>query len=313
MKNRREFLQTASAATLVTPLLSSKAQLLGSTVQSEPSKCIDAHVHVWGSFSKDYPLAVGFSEKDMAPPTFTPEELFAHCRPQNVERVVLIQMNFFGFDNRYMLDCMAKHKGVFSGVAVIDESKSDAVATMKQLATKGVRGFRLYASKANAASWLSSTGMNAMWKYGADAGLSMCLLSDPDALGNIDELCAKFPKTPVVIDHFSRIGMKGTVQSADLDALCRLSRFENVHVKTSAFYALGKKKAPYLDLADMIRKLRDTFGANRLMWASDCPYQVQDGHNYEASISLIRDKLDFLTADDKDWMLRKTAGKVFFS
>ena len=172
MKNRREFLQTASAATLVTPLLSSTAQLLGATIQSEPSKCIDAHVHVWGPFSKDYPLAAGFSEKDMVPPTFTPEELFAHCRPQNVDRIVLIQMNFFGFDNRYMLDCMAKHKGVFSGVAVIDEAKSDAVATMKQLAKKSVRGFRLYANKANAASWLNSTGMNAMWKYGADAGLS---------------------------------------------------------------------------------------------------------------------------------------------
>jgi predicted TIM-barrel fold metal-dependent hydrolase len=212
-----------------------------------------------------------------------------------------------------MLDCMAKHKGVFSGVAVIDETKPDVVTTMKKLSEQGVRGFRLYANKANAQSWLSSAGMKAMWSHGADAGLSMCLLSDPDALPVIDQLCAKFPKTPVVVDHFSRIGMKGGVQSADLDALCKLARFENVYVKTSAFYALGKKKAPYLDLSDMIRKLRDTFGANRLMWASDCPYQVQEVHTYEASIGLIRDKLDFLTTDDKDWMLRKTAEKVFFS
>ena len=35
----------------------------------------------------------------------------------------------------------------------------------------------------------------------------------------------------------------------------------------------------------MIRTLRDAFGANRLMWATDCPYQVQDGHTYADSDS----------------------------
>ena len=34
--------------------------------------------------------------------------------------------------------------------------------------------------------------------------------------------------------------------------------------------------------------MRDGFGAARLMWASDCPFQVQDGQTYADSISLIR-------------------------
>jgi predicted TIM-barrel fold metal-dependent hydrolase len=84
-------------------------------------------------------------------------------------------------------------------------------------------------------------------------------------------------------------------------------------VKTSAFYALGKKQAPYLDLGPMIRECRDHFGAQRLMWASDCPFQVDPGHNYHDSIALIRDRLDFLSADDKEWMLRRTAEKVFWT
>jgi predicted TIM-barrel fold metal-dependent hydrolase len=84
-------------------------------------------------------------------------------------------------------------------------------------------------------------------------------------------------------------------------------------VKTSAFYALGKKKAPYTDMGPLIHRLRDAYGAHRLMWASDCPFQVQEGHTYANSIALIRDRLDFLTPEDKSWMLRKTAEKVFFS
>ena len=107
--------------------------------------------------------------------------------------------------------------------------------------------------------------------------------------------------------------MRGAVEQSDLDNLCRLADSGQTYVKTSAFYALGAKKAPYTDLGPLIRKLRDTYGAPRLMWATDCPYQVQEGHTYADSIALIRDRLDFLGAEDKEWMLSKTAEKVFFS
>ena len=62
----------------------------------------------------------------------------------------------------------------------------------------------------------------------------------------------------------------------------------------------------------MIHRLRDSFGAQRLMWATDCPYQVQEGHSYCDSIELVQSRLDFLTADDRQWLLYKTAVRVFF-
>ena len=63
----------------------------------------------------------------------------------------------------------------------------------------------------------------------------------------------------------------------------------------------------------MIEKLVAEFSAPRLMWASDCPYQVQEEHTYEASVGLIRSRLPFLNPEDKSWLMRKTAEKVFFS
>jgi predicted TIM-barrel fold metal-dependent hydrolase len=83
-------------------------------------------------------------------------------------------------------------------------------------------------------------------------------------------------------------------------------------VKISAFYALGQKKPPHLELIPMIKALYEAFGPQRLMWASDSPYQIQGANNYGASISLVRDKLDFITAEDRQWLLRKTAERVFF-
>lgn len=274
---------------------------------------IDAHVHVWTSDTEHYPLAPGFKKSDMQPPSFTPEELFAHCRPQGVGRVVLIQMSFYKYDNRYMLDMIARHRGVFSGVAIVDESRPDLRATMKMLAAQGVRGFRLYTDKQKAEAWSQSDGMRQMWSYAADAGLSLCLLANPDALPAVQRMCKSYPRTRVALDHFARVGITGTIQPNDLDNLCRLADFEHTHVKTSAFYALGSKKAPYTDLAPMVLRLREAYGARRLIWASDCPFQVQEGHTYADSIALIRDRLEFLTAEDKNWMLRQTAAKLFFS
>jgi predicted TIM-barrel fold metal-dependent hydrolase len=303
---RRNFLRTAALAAL--------APAGCTSLQGAHGNFIDAHVHVWTPDTRRYPISSAPAfKKHRTVASFTPEELFAHCRPQGVSRVVLIQMSFYTFDNSYMLDCIARRPGVFRGVAIVDETKLDVCATMKALAKRGVRGFRIYTDRAKAEAWQHSDGMKKMWACAADEGLAMCLLADPESLPAVQRMCRAFPKTRVVIDHFARIGMKGPVRQRDLDNLCRLADFRHTHVKTSAFYALGKKRAPYTDMAPLVRTLRDTFGASRLMWASDCPYQVQEGHTYANSIALIRDRLAFLTAEDRQWMLRGTAEKVFFS
>ncbi len=272
---------------------------------------IDAHVHVWTPDTKKYPLARGFTKDDMKPPSFTPEELLAHAKPCGVTRITLIQMSFYGYDNSYMLETMKRFPGVFSGVAVIDEDDRPA-EQMRELKKQGVRGFRIRPGERSRDTWLDGRGMAQMWKCGAEEGLPMCHLIDADSLPAVDRMCRKFPDTPVVIDHFARIGVDGQIRQADLKLLADLARHKHVTVKISAYYALGKKRMPYTDLAPMIRRLLEAYGRERLMWATDCPYQVQEGHTYTASIELVRDRLDFLTDDDRQWLLRKTAEKVFF-
>ena len=82
---------------------------------------IDAHSHVWTADTARYPLAPGWRRLNMAPASFTPDELLQHARPAGVDRVVLIQMSFYGHDNSYMLDMISTHPETFAGVAVIDQ------------------------------------------------------------------------------------------------------------------------------------------------------------------------------------------------
>jgi predicted TIM-barrel fold metal-dependent hydrolase len=307
--SRRQFLTTAAAgAFAMTAGLASAQQK-----KQDPARSfIDAHVHVWTPDVQRYPLAAGHRKEDMKPASFTPEELFQHARPNGVARVTLIQMSFYGFDNSYMLDAMRKHPGVFSGVAVIDENDRPA-ERMVELQSEGVRGFRIRPGERKPDQWLAGEGMQAMWRKGAETGLNMCCLIDPVFLPSVDAMCREHPETPVVIDHFARIGIDGTIRASDLDNLCGLAKHKNVTVKVSAFYALGKKEDPYLDLIPMVRRVCDAFGPERLMWASDCPFQVEPPHTYQPSVDLVRLRCDFLSQSDREWLLRKTAERVFFS
>lgn len=277
------------------------------------SGLIDAHVHVWTPDVKRYPVSAPYTVADMRPPSFTPEQLFAHTRPAGVSRIVLIQMSYYRFDNRYMLDTMRAYPGVFSGVAVVDEHAANVVDTMRELKGQGVRGFRIHPDKLAVPEWIGSPGMARMWKAGADQQLAMCALINPEALTALDKMCERFPETTVVVDHFGRIGVDGTIRDADVAQLCRLARHKKTHVKVSAYYALGQKKSPYRDLGPMIQRLLEAFGPERLMWASDCPFQVDPGHNYRDSIELIRSVLEFQSPEVREWLLRKTAERVFFS
>jgi len=287
--------------------------ILASTSTAKPrtDDYIDAHVHVWTPDQRKYPRSGPDRAAQYAPASFTPEELLAHAKPCRVSRIVLVQMNFFGFDNTYMMDAIAKHNATFRGIAVIDEAAPDVCDNMRKLARRGIRGFRIVSGK-EPQTWLDSPNMAKMWKCAAETSQAMCTLVDPPGLVAIDRMSEKFPDTKVVIDHLARIGMDGQVRQSDVEALCRLARHKNVYVKVSAFYALGEKRYPYTDLAGLVRRVYESYGAPRLMWGSDSPFQEQNGNTYAGSIALVRDRLDFLTADDRQWMLRKTAETVFF-
>jgi predicted TIM-barrel fold metal-dependent hydrolase len=277
---------------------------------------IDAHSHIWPPDVDKYPLAPGQTKKDLDPPSFNDEELLKVARPEGVGHVVLIQHSVYHlWDNSYLVDAVERHPKLFRVQGMVDDHKPEAGAAMKKLLPLGVTGFRItpfVRSKDEHPKWLDTPGMAEMWKTAAETRQAMCPLINPADLPAIDAMCKKHSDTPVVVDHFGRVGVDGEIRETDLKALCDLARHKHTHVKVSAFYALGKKKPPYDDLIPMIRRLLDTFGPKRLMWASDSPYQLQGANTYKASISLVRDRLDFLSKADREWLLAKTAETVFF-
>lgn len=312
--SRRDWLKGSTAGLAAWGLGMSRDNRLQAEEETDvKAGWIDAHSHIWTRDIERYPLREGKTLKDLEPPSFTTEELIEVASSQNVSRVVLIAHNvFYRYDNSYMIDAAKQHPGKFRIVGMVDESQPRPDLAMKKLLKQEVTGFRITPRIRGRKVWLKSDGMQTMWKTAAQTGQAICCLINPEDLPDIQAMCRKFPDTPVVIDHFGRVGIDGVIREKDLKNLCELAKQKHVSVKVSAFYALGKKQPPYWDLVPMIRRLLDAFGPERLMWASDSPYQLVGEHTYAASIGLVRDRLDFLSETDRDWLLKKTAEKVYF-
>lgn len=273
---------------------------------------IDAHVHVWSSDVENYPLAAGFDYPTGQPRSFTADEYLEQAQSIGVARAVLIQSDFYNFDNSYLLDSLQRFPGVFSGIGQVDESRADPAAEMRKLKSGGVRGIRIMPRKCGDPAWLDTPGMHSVWKCAAEEGLSICPLIDAPDLPAVSRVCRQFPATRVVVDHAANIGSDGQFREEDIDLLCDLADFPNAYVKLSGFYYLGQKHPPYNDLAPLLKRLVSAFGCHRLMWGSDCPFQLTPPNTYRASLELIVERLEFLTATDKQWLLEGTAEKLFF-
>ena len=90
---------------------------------------------------------------------------------------------------------------------------------MKALLPLGVTGFRVSPAELRPSEplttvrldWLTTPGMHEMWATAAETGQAICgLINEPDLVG-WERLVRQFPRTPVVIDHFCRIGTDGNL------------------------------------------------------------------------------------------------------
>jgi predicted TIM-barrel fold metal-dependent hydrolase len=295
--------------------------ILAAPPASASNNLFDAHVHVWSADTDKYPLAPGFQKKDLWFPSFTPEELAVGAGAAAPSRVNLVQMTWYGLDHSYIADIIAKAPGRFVGTgivpAVIDTSGPNPDKTMVELSKLGIFAFRVRGKTtrpelADGPQWMDHPGYEKMFAAAAENHLALSFLMSPPDIPEVERMCARFPEAPVIIDHLCLIGRKGTFAEDEIEALCRMARHKRVMLKVGAFYGLGGKKPPYLELLPLIRKVVTAFGPERCMWESDAPLQVKPPQAYDAAVALIRERADYLTHTDREQILFRTADDFFF-
>ena len=141
-----------------------------------------------------------------------------------------------------------------------------------------------------------------IWRKAADLDLKVSVSGNITPLRKVvDEVS----NITVLMEHSGMPKMNG-------DAIFELASYRNVFVKftTGGLYGISDEFYPYKDTLPFFKRLCEAFGSRRIMWGSDYP-PVQNREGYLKSLDFIRKEVEWLTDNEKDWILGKTALKLW--
>jgi predicted TIM-barrel fold metal-dependent hydrolase len=264
---------------------------------------IDSHVHVWSHESK-YVFAPGAVVPEI---DASAETLLKLMRENLVERTVLIQVIHYKWDNRYLVETLHKYPAKFSGVCRVNPEDPAAPDHLSKWTEDGCRGLRLSPAGDGSGDWVRGPLMKPLWKRCGELKVPMTLLLPVSRLADVAPLMEQHPELTVVIDHMADCPVDDALKLRQLNAM---SRYPRVFVKISHMWSLSKEQYPYRDSQEMVARVRDAFGADRLMWGTDWPIKPEL-LQYAKRLELYRRDIPFFSSKEREAVLSGTVQRVW--
>jgi predicted TIM-barrel fold metal-dependent hydrolase len=229
-----------------------------------PPNACDAHCHIFGPVDR-FPYA---ADRTYTPPDAGVDRFEALQERLALTRAVFVQASCHGTDNAAMVDAIVGGKGRYAGVAMIDDSFTDA--QIGALHDVGVRGTRF-----NFVAHLGGApAMDEFWRIVhrvARFGWHIVLHFDAKDLPTYAAMLDEMP-TPYVIDHMARVDATKGVDQEPFQQLLTLLRDERAWVKISGAERLTAGGAPpYDDVVPFARALVAA-APDRVLWGTDWPH-----------------------------------------
>jgi predicted TIM-barrel fold metal-dependent hydrolase len=267
-------------------------------------KIIDSQMHAWYPNTPERPWV----PNALAPhlPQFLVEDVLKTLDDGGVQRCILVPVSCTGFDNEYSL---AAARALPDRLAVMGRFDVEAPDAHEQLAgwlqQPGMLGIRLFFA---GEPWMSMVNTDQYAWFWRDAEALqipiMCLL--PGNMQALHPIMERHPKLRLIIDHAGRHprGPKDEAAWADLDHTLHFARYENTAIKVSSLPSFSSTPYPYASLHAPIRRIYNTFGPQRMLWGSDV---TRLDWGYADNLRLFTEGLPFLSEDDREWILSKSA------
>jgi len=289
---------------------------------------IDAHVHVFAKLSSQFPREV--DEVTPAETEATAEQLLQQMENSGVEKATLVQIGGPAFEQHaYLLHCLETYPDRFRGIGLVADPEHPEEQMDRLAGEGGVIGFRLFSIGGEpdplAPIDVRTFDTYKIWKHAAEKDYVLWLY--PPAAENhcVPFLMDAFPELTVVFNHMAFCPGEGSFSYDDkgrphielpIPPVTRhntmgLHQYPNVCVKLSGQYAFSKEPFPYADLAAWHGALFRSFGADRLMWATDSPW-ILDEPGYDNLTRVIDTQLPDLGEKDRALIMGGTAQTRLF-
>ncbi len=264
---------------------------------------IDTHTHVVSHDRTAYPIA---PPADLARMPWFDEHpvdaagLLAALDTAGVHGAVLVQAKgAYGYDNSYAADARAVAPDRLVNASIVDMGAPDRIAQLEHWASRGMLGTRLFNIPAASPAWMDDPATGTVLDRCRELGVRVALCILVGELPLVRTLCALAPDVPIALDHCGFVDLLG-----DTSALDALADVPNLYCKVTTTMlepALHVGRDP----RDVLERLCEVFGVDKLMWGSDYPQHHSEP--YTSIVDLARHSCSRLSAAEQARFLGGTA------
>jgi predicted TIM-barrel fold metal-dependent hydrolase len=278
---------------------------------------VDAHVHAFLATSAEYPRTTNsLYPHELAAPV---EGLLDTMDSNGVDHAVLVALTHH---DEYLSECLKRYPERLEGILVHNPEAEEKVAPLLQRVQEtAAQGVRLYGLGPSTGPAPEDLELFPMFTAIRDFNLKLWVHLPPDDFARLEKLLDAIPEMTVVLNHLSLPLVRMTVDKygrprlrcalppATMAIVERLSRFPNVYVIFSGQFGFSDDY-PYLDLADVARRVYHAFGTGRMMWGSDWPWP-REVPGYAPMLELVDHLLPDLTSNERSELTGLTAARLF--
>lgn len=284
------------------------------------AKLFDTHAHLISDDWDAYPpraLAPGLPVPVRTSYTVTAEALVRVMDEHAVATSCVVQRgHLYGYDNSYIIEAARCFPGRLLPVVILDTQDPATPAALAAMARQqGVRGVRLATTRPAQldTAWMASPAAMQVWQTCAGLELPVAIIffqnQLPWTVPQLRYIAKSFPRLPILIDHLGipwgaslpelewarEAGIATTMPPGPdfgIEASIRiLEDTPNVFFKFTEIN-FERMQEGGADPAQVVRRMADTYGAQRLVWGSDVgqslkwPYADKIAHAHAAAALL---------------------------
>lgn len=260
---------------------------------------VDAQVHVWERSAWGTGPAPGGHRA--AP--LLPDELVAEMDQAGVSRAVLIPPTWEA-RNDLSLAAATAHPGRFGvmGRLPLAEPKSRA-ALQGWRGTPHMLGLRANFNRREDRALLHDGTADWLWPV-AERYQIPIMIHAPRDLQLIGMIASRHPDLAIVIDHMAIAGQTvGDAAFVHVPELLTLAEHPGIGVKLSGLPSAAPDPYPYTSVHGHVRRVFDTFGPQRLFWASDL---TRLPCSYREAVTMFSEAIPWLSCCDMAWIMGKS-------
>jgi len=268
---------------------------------------INCAEHAWVRNDPRFPIRADVATCPQSLPRYdySGEYLLSEMQTHKCDHVVISHVCYYGRDNSYPIHCVKTWPTKFSAYGLLvgyrlfpPDDKENPSRLERLMKEGGLAGLRISPLYDKDVVWFNDPVCYPLWKKAEQLGAVFQIYLAPSQVKQVADMAERFPGVKVVIDHIAMIDIAAP-DSDGFGPLVEMARLPNVYIRTSLHNPSKTKQIPYRDVWPFLRRLYDRYGAQRMLWGNFFEYTI------------MKEVIPFFTAEDKEWILGKTAMKVY--